>query len=1000
LSSFSLYVFISIQVIKLYAWEIPFIKKITEMRKRETQTLKKFAFVTSNINVISTTCSLLNTFVTFTAYVYLDPENNLVTPEKIFPTLTLLQIISIPMFHIPKVLIELIKLDLSVKRMNAFLNCGEIAAIGAVKVVENEENAVEIKNADLTWNKETGLETLKGINLNVTKGSLVAVLGKIGSGKSSLLSTLLGELHVLSGRVGLSGSVALVQQQAWIQNMTLRDNILFGKDFDMKMYNSAVESCALEDDLEILPAGDMTEIGENGINLSGGQKQRVSVGRAVYNNADIVLLDDPLSAVDSNVAEHIFENVIEEGVGVLSGKTRILVTHNLTFLSKVDRVVLLDEGKIVADGTFAELKKTNEAFKNYIRHQSEELVENSEGHGEDKVKLVKRQRESRNAPKNNNQEVHKLISEEKTETGRVKWTHYIHYFRHANWFVITAIFLMYILGEAAEKAGTICLSYWANAAKDSGGILPFDEHNWYIMILGITVLVQCIMNYMKFYSLLYRLAEVSRKISTSALDHVMKSPISFFESNKSGTIVNRFSSDLDILDNKMPTTLLETTFCFMTVLGNMIIIASQAPYIMIFFIPICIAALMVQIFYSATKRQLKRIEAVNKSPIYTKFSESIQGTSTIRAYSQEDRFIKENSANVSRHLHCCYINEIAVRWLAIRTLYCGSFLILLTACFATYYRETLLTSMAALIVTYASTMMDHLNWTVRMTSELEADSVAIERLREYEHLKSEGEWFTQEMSDTQPLEETWPIDGSIKFDEYSTQYRPELSEVIRNLQVDVVSGEKLGICGRTGAGKSSLTLALFRILNASKGKIVISGRDIATIGLQELRSQVTIIPQDPVLFSGTIRFNLDPTGIFLDDSIWTALRLAHLSNIVSSFEAGLDQNVSEGGRNLSVGQRQCLCLARALLRKTKILVMDEATSAMDTTTDKLIQDTLSVEFADCTIVTIAHRLNTILNYDRIMVMGEGRVLECGAPINLLSDRSSQFFQLCEKAGLT
>ena len=793
------------KVLKLYAWEIPFMNKVLTIREKELNCLKGNAIVWANMSVTFSVCVSLVTLVSFATYVWIDPAENVLTAEKIFACLAIFNLIRIPMFLFPTFFMETIKLLISTKRINEFLNAEELAENKIGENLEDDSNAIEIRSATFDWGEmRNGKATLENISMSVPRGALVAVLGKVGAGKSSLLSAILGDMKLTSGSCNLSGSVAYAPQQAWIQNMTVKDNILFGKEMDGPKYDNVLDCCALLDDLEILPGGDETEIGENGVNLSGGQKQRLNLARAVYNEAEIVLMDDPLSAVDAHVGEHLFTNVIGPQ-GLLADKTRVLVTHNVTFLSQMDHIILLEEGQVALSGTYKEVRESAR-FNEFIK-QVQSLAEEEEGakkngkvsknkNGRRKLKSAKEgtaaASEAERAQKS------KIIENEAMAVGKVNLSHMLYFIKKFRVSFFSVIVLMFLVAEAAHIYGIVVLSYWSDKVGDIG-VLTMEQHIRFIRNFGILVAIQCVLDYIREYGIMRGCVTVSKNLHKAALESVMHAPMQFFDTNPVGRTVNRFSSDLELVDSKIPMRLTDFIWCGISVVFKLVVISYNTPAFLIFLLPIAIWLYLLKGYYSSTKSQLKRIESVNKSPIFAKFTESIMGTSVIRAYRQSGRFIRENTEMVSRHLTCSYINEMGARWLSLRVEYTGNVVILLTGLLTIYYRETLSAGMAAMTLALAVMILDELGWCVKILAELEADSVAIERLREYEDLKREDDWFTKDKGGSGALSTDWPSDGQIEFKNYSTRYREDLDDILKELNLCIKNGEKLGICGRTGA---------------------------------------------------------------------------------------------------------------------------------------------------------------------------------------------------------
>ncbi|XP_046591581.1 multidrug resistance-associated protein 1 isoform X8 [Neodiprion lecontei] len=1038
-----------IKVLKLYAWEPSFEQQILKIRNKEIQVLKEAAYLNAGTSFIWSCAPFLVSLVSFATFV-LSNEENVLDSTKAFVSLSLFNILRFPLSMLPMMISNMVQTSVSVKRINKFMNSEELDP-NNVQHDPSELHPLVIENGTFTWCvDESDKPTLRNINLHVQQGHLVAFVGSVGSGKSSLVSALLGEMDRLGGRVNTKGSIAYVSQQAWIQNATLQDNILFGKSLDKSLYNRVIEACALKPDLEMLPAGDKTEIGEKGINLSGGQKQRVSLARAVYSNADIYFMDDPLSAVDSHVGKHIFDNVIGPS-GMLKKKTRVLVTHGITYLPEVDDIIVIKNGEVTERGTYKQLLEKKGAFAEFLVQHLQE-VGNLEADAVSEADLdeLKQQLEStigtddlqqklsrarsrvseshsdsgsvnekrslngslkrqysidshnsvsllhRNSVKEKDalpvKVGEKLIEVEKTETGSVKWKVYSHYLRSIGWFLTVSTIVMNAVFQIFSIGSNAWLSKWSD---DNTTVSDTSKRDMYLGVYGGLGLGQAfgvILGIMALYLGALRSATAMHR---TALHNVLCGPMYLFDTVPIGRILSRFSADVDVMDNKIPPSLSQCLSSLFRAVGTVVAICYSTPLFAVVILPIGVVYYFVQRFYVATSRQLKRLESVSRSPIYSHFGESVTGAPTIRAYGLQDRFIAESESRVDFNQVCYYPSVIANRWLAIRLEMVGNLIIFFAALFSVLPKEDLTAGGVGFSLSYALQITQTLNWLVRMTSDVETNIVAVERIKEYGETPQEAPW---EIPNCSPPAD-WPNEGRVEFRDYKVRYREGLDLVLKGLTFTVNGGEKVGIVGRTGAGKSSLTLSLFRIIEAAGGKIFIDGLDISQMGLHALRSRLTIIPQDPVLFSGTLRLNLDPFEQHTDDQVWKALEHAHLKEFVKGLPSGLLHEVTEGGDNLSVGQRQLICLARALLRKTRVLILDEATAAVDLETDDLIQRTIREEFKNCTVLTIAHRLNTILDSDRVIVLDKGYITEFDDPETLIQQKTSAFYSMAKDAGL-
>ncbi|XP_050416421.2 multidrug resistance-associated protein 1-like [Patella vulgata] len=1020
-----------IKVLKLYAWELSFQEKILAIRDQELTILRKSAYLNA-VGTFAWTCApYLVTLATFATYV-LSSDDHYLDAQKAFVSLSLFNILRMPINLLPMIIPYCIQGWVSIGRLSKFLRSTDLD-LETVSHIDSVEAVVKIDNGTFRWDKTLPKPTLRNINIDITEGKLVAIVGQVGSGKSSLISSLLGELEKVSGNVNIKGSIAYVPQEAWIQNATVKDNILFGSRCKHKTYDRVLEACALKPDLDILPGGDLTEIGEKGINLSGGQKQRVSLARAVYSNADIYLLDDPLSAVDSHVGKHIFEKVIGHE-GTLKKKTRLLVTHGVHWLPKTDLIIVMNEGEISEVGSYNELVCHDGKFAQFLKHYLTEGA-GSEDDDDPEIQAVKSQilerlesvtgtsdfatsgDDERTSGKDSTvrkrkpstdcvekkkipAEVNKLIDAEKAEVGTVKLAVFIEYAKAIGGITTLLIFLIYLGYQVASVYSSIWLSQWTDDPYLLNRTLSKttkyqDKNDMYLGVYGGLGVAQAVI--ILIFALLCstRMVAAARTLHAKMLFNILRSPMSFFDTTPSGRIVNRFSRDIEVIDNNLPSTFRVWMSCFFGVLSTFVVIAYSNPIFLVVVLPLGLLYWLVQRFYIRTSRQLKRIESTTRSPIYTHFSETITGASSIRAYGASERFIEESQSRVDRNLVIYFSANCANRWLGFRLEFLGNIIVLAAAIFAVLATD-LEGGLVGLSITYALQITMTLNWMVRMTSDLETNIVSVERVKEYSETPTEAAWNIPFRKPPRG----WPDSGNIIFENLTTRYRPGLDLVLKGINCEVKSGEKIGIVGRTGAGKTSLSIVLFRLIEAVSGKIIIDGQHVADIGLHDLRSSITVLPQDPVLFSGSMKMNLDPFNVYKESDLWEALEHANLSKFVSEVPGKLEYEVGEGGQNLSVGQRQLVCLARTLLRKTKILVLDEATAAVDMETDDLIQQTIRTEFKDCTVLTIAHRLNTIMDYDRVMVLDNGLIKEFDQPDKLINDKETTFYSMAKDAGLT
>uniref|UniRef100_A0AAZ3RUT3 ABC-type glutathione-S-conjugate transporter n=1 Tax=Oncorhynchus tshawytscha TaxID=74940 RepID=A0AAZ3RUT3_ONCTS len=988
-----------IKILKFYAWEQAFLERVLGYREKELNALKR-SQVLYSISIASfNSSSFLIAFSMFGVYVLVD-DKNILDAQKVFVSMALIHILKTPLSQLPFAMSTTMQAVVSLRRLGKFLCQDELKPDDVDREPYNGDGVV-IDSGTFGWSKE-GPPCLMRINVRVKKGSLVAVVGHVGSGKSSLLSAMLGETEKRSGHVSVKGSVAYVPQQAWIQNATLKDNIVFGQERKESWYRRVVEACALLPDLEILPAGDGTEIGEKGLNLSGGQKQRVSLARAVYRKADVYLLDDPLSAVDTHVGQHIFERVFG-AEGLLKDQTRVLVTHGLSFLPQADLILVLVEGEITEMGSYLELMARDGAFAEFIRlfagnerkersHRGEERDgTHSTGCNHLVIKHIQTMEAISDTEDQKQEVLGKLTEADKANTGRVSSTMYVEYFRTIGLALIIPIVFLYAFQQAASLAYNYWLSVWADDPIINGTQIDTDLK---LGVFGALGFAQGVSIFGTTVAISLGGIIASRHLHLDLLNNVLRSPMAFFEVTPSGNLLNRFSKEVDAIDCMIPDGLKMMLGYLFKLLEVCIIVLVAMPFAGVVLLPLTLLYAFIQSFYVATSCQLRRLEAVSRSPIYTHFNETVQGASVVRAFSEQERFILQANGRIDHNQTAYFPRFVATRWLAVNLEFLGNLLVLAAATLAVMGRDTLSPGIVGLAVSHSLQVTGILSWIVRSWTDVENNIVSVERVKEYADTPKEAPWTIE--GSMLPL--AWPTHGTIELEEYGLQYRKGLDWALKGISLSIQEKEKVGIVGRTGAGKSSLALGIFRILEAAKGEIYIDGINIAQIGLHELRSRITIIPQDPVLFSGSLRMNLDPFDGYSDEEVWRALELSHLKSFVSCLPDKLNHECSEGGENLSLGQRQLVCLARALLRKTKILVLDEATAAVDLETDNLIQSTIRTQFDDCTVLTIAHRLNTIMDYTRVIVMDRGLITEMDSPSNLISERG-QFYLMCREAGL-
>ncbi|CAE6433317.1 unnamed protein product [Rhizoctonia solani] len=1024
----------NIKSIKLYTWEDSFIRRILTVRnEQELKMLRK-------IGAVSTTLwagiPLLVAFGSFATAAYTGGKP--LTADVIFPCIALFNLLQFPLAMFASITSQLVEAAVAVTRIRKFLLSEELQA--DARIVDDGEVAegdtvLEIKGGDFKWSKTADAPTLEHINLTVRKGELIGVLGRVGSGKTSLLSAVVGEMIREEGTVKINGRIAYAPQNAWIMNATIRENILFSHRYDEEFYNIVLDACALRPDLALFKDGDLTEVGEKGITLSGGQRARISLARTVYSRADLYLLDDPLAAVDAHVARHVFDRVIGPN-GLLAGKARLHVTNSVAYLDQHDSIIMVRRGIILETGTYTEImadpgkelaklitnhKKGNTSAGASRAHSGTatpitppDEVQTTSASGSTlaapsistpikEKALAKSQRRASILSIRSQQQFRAQLqaeagSEQKVEhreQGNVKFSVYKRYFEASSAPGVFAYVLCMVAQQGCAILSNVALKMWGNhnqEAGDNSGV------GYFLIMYGTLALGSVVFSFVaSVLQWVYCAIRSARSLHDAMLLAVVRAPLSFFEQTPMGRIMNLFSRDQYVIDEVLIRVLGQFLRTMLVVSGIIVVVGGTFPLFLITLIPLGYLYRLIMMYYLATSRELKRLDAVSKSPIFAWFQESLGGLSTIRAFGQQSVFMTQNEAKLDRN-QMVYLPAVSVnRWLAVRLELLGSCIVLAAAIFSLVALVTtgVDAGLVGLVLSYGLSTTQSLNWVVRTASEVEQNLVSVERVVNYINLEPEA---PLEIPDAAPPV-GWPKNGDIEFKDYSMRYRPELPLVLKDLTMSIRSGENIGVVGRTGAGKSSLFLSLLRILEPASGTILIDGVDITKIGLHDLRRAISIIPQEPQLFEGTIRENVDPTDEYDDSKIWAALEHAHLKEYVLSL-GGLDAIVKEGGSSMSSGQRQLVCFARALLRNTKILILDEATSAVDLETDKAIQEIIrGPMFKGVTTLTIAHRLHTVIESDRILVLETGSIAELDSPEVLLKNESSLFYALAAEAGL-
>jgi len=1029
-----------IKIVKFYAWEASFQEKISALRNVELGHIKKIAIINAKILAVLVATPWL--MVLITLWVFFATGGDF-KPDVVFTAVSLLYVIRFPMFFLPMAIAGAASAHVSLKRMQRYLEMDEISKEdrewGNPDGTGKGHGDIELNDASFMWkleeteedmppveSKKGGKKSKKSVvkaeerkeenqeaaeeskeqvkekaepftvevsSLKLSGPELVAVVGMVGSGKSSLVSALLGEMTKTQGKVRVNGSVAYVAQTPWILNASVKQNILMGKAYEKEKYEKVLDVCALLQDLEMLPGGDGTEIGEKGINLSGGQKQRISLARAAYADADIYVFDDPLSAVDAHVGRHIFEKLMLE---MLSSKTRVVCTNQLHFLPQMGRVLVLKQGKITESGTYRELMSNKGEFSvlmnTFEGEEDEESKEDPEKQENDKDTEEKKANVKEGASD--------LIAAEEKNTGSVKWLVFKTYLVDGTggWTIPFLLLVISIVYQGTANVYEWWLSYWTEAYLEEPDEVESNQDFYIFIYFGLAMAVAFFV-YIRGLAFAFQAVISSRHLHKLLTAGIIRAPQSFFDTTPVGRILNRFSKDMDNIDLVLPRTFPLFLLVLIGLLGILITMVLVLPWFAVPMLPIMFVYYNLQKHFRPVARDCQRLESISRSPIFAQFSETLAGISTLRAFNIQDAFIAQNAERIDISNSPFYIMHCCNQWLQLRLELLGGSINLACVFLMAASKSTSLISMnagiAGLVLGYSTQITGTLNVLVQIACETETRITSAERIKEYSDLEHEA----AEVIEGQQPPAQWPAKGEIVLKDLSMRYREGLPLVLQKVSLHINGGEKIGIAGRTGSGKSSLMIALFRLVEPAEGTILIDGLDFRKMGLKDLRSALSIIPQDPVMFCGSLRDNLDPFHAYEDKVVWDALRSAHLYDFVSANENKLDMEVSEGGENLSLGQRQLVCLARAILRRNKILVMDEATANIDMETDALIQETIKDEFKDCTVLTIAHRLHTIMECDKILIMEAGKVGEFDHAAKLLEKQDSLLSGLVEETGL-
>lgn len=1065
-----------IQSVKMFAWEENFAKMVAANRNEELDLLKRVAYLRGFSRAYMSALPGLTAVVSFVVYA-LAKTGAEISASTLFSALVAFDQLRFPLLFYPMAFAQLAQASVSAARVQKFLTMKEVGRgekIGNgtfIREEEAEKGEIDVKHATIYWSdpnipidetlssrrvdEESEERTrssdaeatdvrypkpiLDNVSMNVKPGELCAVVGRVGSGKSTLCSAILNETLLQSGEISLKGKVAYASQSPWILNASLRDNILFGLPMDQERYDQVLDVCQLSHDLAMLDYGDLTEIGERGINLSGGQKQRVSVARAAYADAATIILDDPLSALDPEVGKLLFDECINK---FMEGKTRLLITNQLQFLKSCDTVVALRDGKVIEQGKFADLIADDKGEVSRLLNENSADVRESSGKGK-KHQAEYEGKDTESGDKTNPGGPEKvagaLVTKEERVIGAVSISVYRKYLKAGGGYLtFAAVYCGFLLSAGNGLASSSWISYWTADAPD----YERNPEAFYLGLFFILSVTLGLFTFIRSFLLVRFGVKASEALHRNLLDSILRAPQSFFDTTPIGRILSRFSKDLYSIDIELADTLDFFLFTSLQVVISLATILFVTPWFGVTIVPLAFLYFRVLNYFRAVSRETKRLESISRSPVFAQFSETLGGLSTIRAYGQPKRFIHAFEGKMNENTRANYNNKTADRWLSLRLELIGSVVAGLAAVFSANVAisgsvsgqesDSNFASLAGLSLLLSISLTGLLNWCVRSFAQLEAAMNACERVLHYtENIQQEAAWTSKELEelyeaskrsslppsdpsgvalaansgDAATFTPEWPQKGEIVLKNLRMRYRSDTPLVLKGLNVTIAGGERIGVVGRTGSGKSSLLLTLLRLVEPSlmdnmeqyEAPIEIDGVDVLRIGLRELRSRLGIIPQNPVLFSGTIRGNIDIFDQFSDDQIWTALEKCGLKKAVEEMPGDLFAPVAEYGENLSAGMRQMLVLGRALLRQCRVLLLDEATSNVDFETDRAIQKTLRESFPGVTVLTIAHRVNTIMDSDKIMVMKDGLVDEFGPPQELLADESSAFSDIVRHA---
>ncbi|XP_019449728.1 PREDICTED: ABC transporter C family member 10-like [Lupinus angustifolius] len=975
---------LNMKVLKLYAWETHVKNAIESLRNVELEWLSAFQLKRAYGVFLFWTSPVLVSAASFCACYFLNVPLH---ANNVFTFVATLRLVQDPITNIPDVIGVIIQAKVAFARIVKFLEAPELENENFRNRCFNENlrGSILFNSADFSWEDNASKSTLRNISLEVRHGQKVAICGEVGSGKSTLLAAILGEVPNTKGTIEVYGKFAYVSQTAWIQTGTIQENILFGSALDVQRYQETLHRSSLMKDLELFPHGDLTEIGERGVNLSGGQKQRIQLARALYHNADVYLLDDPFSAVDAHTAKSLFNEYVMEG---LAGKTVILVTHQVEFLPVFDSILLMSDGEILQAAPYDHLLTTSRKFQDLV-NAHKETVGSNQLHD-----LISAQRHSTASEikqaytvkpfkaSNGNQ----LIKQEEREIGDAGLKPYLKYLNQMRGYIylsVTALcHLTFVIFQILQNS-------WMGANVDNRRVST-------LRLIVVYVLIGVISTFFMLIRSLFVVAlglQSSKNLFSQLTNSLFRAPMSFYDSTPLGRILSRVSADMSIVDLDIPFNLAYTVGGTINFYSSLSVLAVVTWPVLIVSIPLVYVAIRLQRYYFNSAKELMRMNGTTKSFVANHVAETVAGVVTIRAFESEDRFFEKNldliDVNARPFFHIFSSNE----WLILRLETTSAVLLASAAlCMVVLPPGTFSSGFIGLALSYGLTLNASLVFSIQSQCTLANYIISVERLSQYMHIPSEAKEVIE--GNRSPL--NWPFAGRVEINNLQIRYRPDAPLVLHGITCTFEGGDKIGIVGRTGSGKSTLIGALFRLVEPSGGKIVVDGIDISSIGLHDLRSHFGVIPQDPTLFNGTVRYNLDPLSQYSDQEIWEVLGKCQLRETVQEKKDGLESSVIEDGSNWSMGQRQLFCLGRVLLRRSRILVLDEATASIDNSTDLILQKTIRTEFADCTVITVAHRIPTVMDCTKVLSISDGKLVEYDEPMNLMKRQGSLFGQLVDE----